>query len=181
MPKPKPAKTPVVRRGQVKPYVKATNAVIEQRVEEVAFLLARGASKTQMHETIGVKHNLHWRTVDVYIVRARKLLRDRSNRSREDVRGDAVAFYQSVLLSAKTTTVEKIKAQTRLDEIFGIDAPQRTELSGPEGQPMKLETESTGLNMDHIDAMLRRHYTGNGAAKVKNGNGQGHGAPTRKG
>jgi hypothetical protein len=180
MPKPD-KKPPVVRRGQVKPYVKATNAEIEKRVEETAFLLARGASKTQLHETIGVKHNVHWKTVDAYIGRAKKLLRERSNRTREDVRGDAVAFYQSVLLNSKTTTVEKIKAQTRLDEIFGIDAPRRTELSGPEGGPIQSEIETTGLNMDHIDKLLRRHYSKTGTGAGHNGRGNGHGTPNRKG
>lgn len=164
----KTKKPPVIRRGQKKAYVKATNDEIERRVEETAFLLAAGSTKSDLHQAIGQKYNLHWRTVDIYIARARAFLLKQANKTRDEVRADAVNFYESILKNPTSTTRERLQARTRLDEIYGIDAPRRTELSGPDGKPMQVQTKTepqfdiSTLSKEEvlaIDSAIAKHST----------------------
>jgi hypothetical protein len=63
----KPTKTPVIRRGQRRPYIKGTLAQIDQRRGFVARMLDAGATKTQIHSAVRQRFKIEWRQCDRYI------------------------------------------------------------------------------------------------------------------
>jgi hypothetical protein len=63
----KPAKPPVVRRGQKRFYVKGSQAQIDQRRGFVARMLDTGATKTEIHSAVRQRFNIEWRQTDRYI------------------------------------------------------------------------------------------------------------------
>lgn len=46
--------------------------------------------------------------------------------------------------------------------LLGLDAPAKQELSGPDGGPIEVEGVgiTQGLDMEHLDSLLRDHYNG---------------------
>ncbi len=119
--------------------------------------------------------DLDFRTIDVYISRARVIVEKASDTTRDQARAKAVAFYEQFINSAKGTPRDRIAAQQRLDEIFGIDAPKqvRTELSGPEGGPIatKQENPLAGLSIERLRELAIGHLNGEPETN-KSGNGR---------
>jgi len=61
----------VIRKGQCKPYTKATRSQIEQRIGAAAVLMFCGFSKSKIHRTFREKFGIEWRQTDRYMARAR--------------------------------------------------------------------------------------------------------------
>jgi hypothetical protein len=61
----------VIRKGQRKPYVKATRKQIEQRIEAAALLKFCGLSKCNIHRVFRERYGVEWRQTDRYMARAR--------------------------------------------------------------------------------------------------------------
>lgn len=149
-------KQPLIRRGETKPYVKPTNAELAKRVETVARLLGdRMATKTEVHEYCRQHYSAHWRTADRYVVRARDFLLQRAGKTKEQVLGEAVTFYEDVLRAEQrrvivkegeeprvtgTTVGEKLVARDKLNELYAIYPPKRSEITGADGAPMQVNT-----------------------------------------
>lgn len=70
-----PTKKPVIRCGQRKPLIKATNFVVNERIELVAGMLARGCDNRTIRLTLQRSpHNLSYRQCAEYVARARTWL-----------------------------------------------------------------------------------------------------------
>jgi ribosomal protein L23 len=63
----KPIKPPTIRSGQRRPYVKGTQAQIDQRRGFVARMLDQNATKTEIHSAVREKFNVEWRQCDRYL------------------------------------------------------------------------------------------------------------------
>jgi len=55
---------PIIRPNQRKPYFKATQAKIDQRIGFIARMLAAGATKFQIHRAVKQNFNREWRQTD---------------------------------------------------------------------------------------------------------------------
>lgn len=64
-------KQPVIRKGQRKPYVKATREQIELRIEAAALLRDCSFSKSEIHRVFRERYGVEWRQTDRYMARAR--------------------------------------------------------------------------------------------------------------
>src|SRR5208283_5327816 len=60
----KTPKSPITRRGQRKPYVKATRQQIDQRRGFVARMLHAGKTKLQIHRAVRQQFDIEWRQCD---------------------------------------------------------------------------------------------------------------------
>jgi len=67
----KQPKQPVIRKGQRKPYAKATRQQIELRIETAAVLRDLGFSKREIHSVFRQRYGVEWRQADRYMTRAR--------------------------------------------------------------------------------------------------------------
>lgn len=146
----KPAKVPVTRRGQSKPYRKPTAQVLAERIDAVANMMARLCTRSQIHKyAVQQGWEIHWNSVDRYMVRARKLLAERSQMTKEQARGICLNVLLGVINTGSPR--ERIAAEARLAEIFGINAPARSEISGPEGAPIAVAEKVVILELPALD------------------------------
>lgn len=130
----------IVRPGQKKPYKKASLDEIEERIAEVEMMLGRHARKGQIHRFIKDKYGVEWRTVDIYIARARVNLLERLRQTKENHRCQSLALYEEILLTGNPR--EKILAQERIDKLLGLEAPRSIAVGGIEGSaPIKIADE----------------------------------------
>jgi len=137
--KSKATKPPVIRKGQTQPYHKSTLAETDERIELARTLLSNGATRYTLHKAMREQYGVVWQTAERYMRRARELLLLEAGKDKAEARSDAIGFYTRQLMNVEASVMERIKARTRLDEIFGIDAPRRQEVSGPEGGHIKVE------------------------------------------
>ncbi len=141
--KPPTKKAPVIRAGQTKPFVKATLEEQAERIELVEGLLGQGARTGQIKRALKTQYGLEHAQSMVYIGRARDNIRKRFGKNREAHRADSFAFYEAMATAtSKATPIVKLRARQRIDELLGLDAPHRTELSGIEGQPIPVHVKT---------------------------------------
>lgn len=132
-PAPKPG---IVRRGQKKPFVKSTVKEIDQWIEKIAADIVSGYTRGQLVRRYSNNCNKHWRTIDIYIVRARELLQKQADMTPEQARATGIGVLMKGLKSKKID--HNFRAEERLAKIFGYDQPSRQEISGPNGNPIEL-------------------------------------------
>lgn len=113
-----------IKRKAIKP----TNQEKEERISEVITVLSKSPNihKTQIRRIFCPRWNVHWVTVDRYVLHARHQMMVRLRRSREDFICESLAFYESILNDATATAGEKIRARQRIDELLGLDEPRMT-------------------------------------------------------
>ena len=125
---------------------KATAKEIRERVEIVTQLLGV-KTRSQIHDFCRVAWGVVWRTSDEYSSRAREMLMEACNTTKPEMRSESYRFYLSVLNSPTASHFEKLRARQRIDDLFGLNAPQqhRVEASGPGGGPIKQEISGASV------------------------------------
>jgi len=126
----KKRKPPVIRKGQRKPYIKATTQEMEERIEFVARCLVRQLSKMEIHKAIKLKFNIEWRMTDIYIAHARRYLQKQSRMSKEEAKDNGIGVLLDVI---RTDPKQRVQAEKRLSEIFGYNAPVKLQPVGEDG------------------------------------------------
>lgn len=116
-------------KGKKKPGNRGKKApahVVQERIEMVAEMLARGANSRAIRLTLKrAPHNLGGRHIEEYVSRARDwLLKTAAGMDKRQALAEAIAFYRTVIADKKAETRDKLTARTRLDCIFGLDAPK---------------------------------------------------------
>lgn len=135
--KTKTKKPGVVRRGQKRVFRKATNEVIERRVEEVSELLVAQMTKFQIHDYMRQKHDIEWNAVDrLYIPRAKKLLRQRSAMDKDECRDFVLNKLFGIVRNSKDKV--QVAALKLIVEVVGIGAAKTLQLTGKDGGPVEL-------------------------------------------
>lgn len=133
-----------IRKGQRKPYHKATLEEVEDRIDYCLKLIIRGCTKAEIHRQMRDKFNVDWQVVDsIYIVRAEKLRRERAAMSTGEARDFVVTNLLDVAKIGKDSA--RISACAELSQIFGCYAPRKSEFSGPGGKPIQTEDVSSEL------------------------------------
>jgi len=67
------ARQPTIRKGQRKPYVRATREQIRERIRKAGQLLDLGMYKSEIHQLFREEYGVVWRQADRYMARAREL------------------------------------------------------------------------------------------------------------
>ena len=157
MRKPKPKKPPVIRRGQRKPFIKATVEQINERIELVENLLGQGVKTGQIKRAIISQYGVAYGQVLIYIARARANIQKRFSQNKEEHRADSFSFYEAIAApNSKASAGARLRARQRIDELLGLDAPRRTEFSGPDGAPIATEdkTPTPRIGKARLNAMI---------------------------
>jgi len=76
------------------------------------------------------------RSVERYLKEARQRLREHRGQSHEDLQAASMAFYELILQDPNARSGDKLFARKRLDQLLGLEEPQRHELSGKDGGPI---------------------------------------------
>jgi hypothetical protein len=106
---------------------------MEERIEMTAHLLAQAMLKGQIKRLLKAKWGCSARTCEVYLSRARKLLVEKSGRTRGEHFIEAAAFYRSVIQSPNASLRDKLQARERLDVLYGLEAPRDVRFTGVVG------------------------------------------------
>lgn len=105
---------------------RSTAAEMERRVLYTVELLARGLRKGDIKRALREKFgaHLHAKTCERYISRAFEQLRaGAADDQVDDLRAQALAFYQSVIADPLAKDADRIKAQVALCKLMGLDRP----------------------------------------------------------
>lgn len=139
-----------IRPGQKKPYRKCTKEEFDDRVEFVAGLFSENPliHRGEINKLVKKNFDIEFRQSAVYITCAKKLLRQRAEMPKEDAKTIVVNALLSVLGTGKNV----VQAAGTLCEIYGLFAPRRAELSGPEGGPIATKEENPlkGLSVERL-------------------------------
>lgn len=176
---PKPARPRQRWRGR------PTDAVLDQRVGEAITVLSERPTihRCQIHEMFCDRWDVHWKTVDRIVDRARKRMMERLGRSKEIFRCESLAFYEAMTKNPEATVAEKIHARKRIDDLMGLDAPRRAEMSGPDGGAIEVAQRCVILELPQFEGQsaeddrameAARAELDLSAAKPGGGNGNGH-------
>lgn len=101
-----------------------TEKELENRVSTVVKLLARGMLKSDIKKACKEKYDVCARTVEDYLSRARGVLREDDDETRDNARAEAAAYYRGVMVDPKVTTLMKLKARRSLDDLYGLRGPR---------------------------------------------------------
>jgi hypothetical protein len=106
---------------------KHTRCEVERIVHFTAALVAGGLRKGDVKEALRGEYGIHYRQAEVYLSRARALLRDQLDIDAEEHRAGALAFYKSVVADQKARIREKLWALDSIVWLLGLAAPFRVD------------------------------------------------------
>ncbi len=132
---------------------KSTSKEIEERVSEVADLLASGATKTQLHAMGREKWAIHWKTMDGYCARARERLLADLNRPKPELRLESFSFYQGIADDESQPGHTRVRARQRIDELLGLDAPKESKSEVTVAEPVTIQQDGD-LTQERVDELL---------------------------
>jgi hypothetical protein len=139
-----------VRPGQRTPYRKATAEEVQERIEFTADLILKEKPRCEIHRILKRKWG-HWTTIDsMYVLRARKWLME-----------------LDVLRTGNNS--ERLKAERRLAEVFGYDAPRKMEVTGRDGEPLVNERPFKSVPTEELIRLA--HEESRGVIGAHEGNG----------
>jgi hypothetical protein len=124
---------PAKRRGPISP--RATKAEVEERVDFMAFLLARrlpfSAIKRQFRKKFG--EGLAARTIASYVARAREAIIAETGKPKAQYAMESLAFWESIVSGPDATLRERMDAQREIDSLLGLHAPMKIAPTEPDG------------------------------------------------
>lgn len=135
------------------------DSVIHERVTEAVIILSNRPTvqRSQLHKELTARWQCHWKTVDRIVGRARAELIKRLERSKEIFRSESLAFYEALCVDPKASVADKTRARQRIDDLLGLDAPKRSELSGVNGGPLDVVPVATGTVVVHLPPKVPIH------------------------
>ena len=111
--------------------------VINTRVAEMVSIISTkpNVHRCQLHALLCPRWKCHWKTVDRIVWRARAVMLERLNRSREDFQCEVLSAYEKELASDKPSV--RLAALAGIRELLGLDAPRRHAIGGdPDAPPV---------------------------------------------
>lgn len=165
-------RSPVLNLRIIMPGIKPTNEELEKRALAVLDRMVSGHSKHAIRIMAASTWSVDSRTSDRYMARAAKILNDAANLPRAELINRAMGFYESVMRSRDATYRDKLRAQERIDKLFGLEAPTRTELTGANGLPIEVKTQRVerftpeDLRDTFLDVVRESAVKGNGNGRL---------------
>jgi hypothetical protein len=142
-PKPPSERRPSTKRGEVPVDV---DALAEVAIGAIGMRKHKCDVKRDIARAAG--RELMPKDYERVIARAREILVSRVRAGHEDTKSDAVAFYEAIIRSPAVEPRDKVRAQERLDWIFGNDAkftgrgPREANLAEVLAEVLKVVPES---------------------------------------
>ena len=129
-----PPQPPQPKRKPGGPGYKATRLQMEERVAAVGDMLGQcwrfSAIKAECRMRYGP---LSASQIQIYVSRARENSLKAAATTRPEMIAWAKDFNESVIRDPKATVGEKQRSEQALRELFGLNAPKQTEISGRDG------------------------------------------------
>ena len=158
--------------------IKSTDEEIKRMVQQCVELIALRRTKHEIMAAMCRQYGVSARTAEEYTSRARLLMEERANRPKKDFVQEAIGLYENVIKDAQAPRRERLIAQMGLNELLGLNAPKRAEISGPEGAPIafgevKVYVPAKRPLVLSDGAEVESARVSNGEASGETGNGEG--------
>ncbi len=137
------AKDPLLTGPGKRKGRKGTNDEIASRVEQVAGLIAKGLTPSQIAEVASKEWGVRSRSVTRYLRRAREWMLKAAGADRMELRSRMFTFYGQIMRGAKEKTRDKLQAAAQLCRLMGLDAPVEQRVGGMDGPPIKTSGTAT--------------------------------------
>jgi hypothetical protein len=129
---------------------KTNRGAIAGRVAQILPLVLDGASEREILRFVAEKTNWGYvseRTIENYIARAREQIVAEAGKDAEIHFAKALARFERLYwrASAKGDIGQCRHIQEAINRLLGLAAPERHELSGPQGKPLSVPTQSYDL------------------------------------
>lgn len=121
---------------------KISRAEHRERVDNVEKMMTLGWRKSEIKRLMKMKYGVSHRSVHRYMACARKRMLEATQKPREEHIADAYAFYQRAKRDEDSTAVSRIKAQERIDKLFGLEAHTRSVTMGVSLTPQEINRMS---------------------------------------
>lgn len=113
---------------------------IDERVEYIMELEAQALLPGQMKRAFREKYgDVSKSQIAEYVGRARARVQESHKERVEELGKKAIARYEAIIRDPATDPNSRIRAQERIDKIWGVEAPSRSELSGVNGGAIQIE------------------------------------------
>lgn len=122
-----------------------TQDEVRRRIEEICRLMAQGATRGQINQHLKQTYGLKTRSCANYLARARRVIYDATKRTDEDLRTEALAFYEGMRSDVQMHPQWRIKAQERIDSLMALEKPRKVALTNAEGGPATIRVEADRL------------------------------------
>ena len=91
-------------------------------------MITRGKYMSEIKSAIAAEYHLSRRSVERYMTRARREMREFVEQDVEFHRAESFYFYRSVLENSESTPHECLRARERIDKILGVEIPYKFHL-----------------------------------------------------
>ncbi|MBL4702742.1 MAG: hypothetical protein JKX85_15970 [Phycisphaeraceae bacterium] len=116
---------------------KPTKLEKESRIDRVLQMLVAGSSKSEIKKMCRSSFGVSARTAERYLSSARNILIEELDEPREVLIARSLGLYRSVVSDNKSSTINKLRAQKRVDKIMGLESPLKHEITGKDGKPIQ--------------------------------------------
>lgn len=141
-------------------HSRSTDEEIEERIQFTLGLLAQGFFKSTIKKMVREKFgDVDARTVEFYLSRSREILVEALRQDRESHKSSALGFYQSVLTDPEVKIGDKIRAQSRIDFILGLNSPAKVSFTDADGKTLGRNEVETAID-SLAEGLLRAGATG---------------------
>lgn len=129
---------PMRKRVKNPKHPRATNQEVQDRLQLVYELLAKAHTKGMIKKVMMEKFGLGPRGTEEYISRARGIMIKDAQQDRQILVGESAAFFKDMMRKPNARDADKLRAAEALNQLFGLNAPARQEVSGPNGGPIQI-------------------------------------------
>ena len=141
----------------------------EDRIQFACKVWLEGRYKTAMLHKIADEFGISTRTAQKYLSLARDRLAEQTATSWQEKREEAYNRYLAIATDESMPPNARIKAQTRIDQIFGLDAPVKIARTDSEGKDISVDEARDSL-ASLLDSLAHRSGSdGDGEAEGSEG------------
>jgi hypothetical protein len=126
----------------------ATYKVSQERVVQVAQLLARQISKGHIKRLLRERDGIRHRQAERILRKARDFLLERAARPKSDIISEILEIYQGIIRDPESSTRDRLDATEAIRSMFGLDAPRKIAATTPDG-----ESAAAGLAQVNIQML----------------------------
>ena len=104
------------------------------RIESVRKLLAIRTDKGEIKRFLKKTYGVGARTAEKYLSRARAKLLDETGIPKQEHKAGAYAFYAGMVSDENQEPSIRLKAQERIDKLFGLEAPSKLNVTNQDDE-----------------------------------------------
>ncbi len=133
-------------------------AQLERRVKHVYEMLVAGKTKTEVKRYCKSEWGVSARTCEDYLKRARESIFMELHQDQDSHRALSLSTYKAILSSDKSSQADKVRAQTRIDKLLGLERPELFAAVDKEGNdlPTPMDPIEAGERILSIANRLRQ-------------------------